>query len=138
MAVTSVAVLSCGNADVHPADSSDMATPDTACTGLYDDEQCLSDVLEDSLSVEVDEPDDSILEEAPKPKPVSKSVAKKTIYVSGYGANGEVWGHVTMTGDKGRGTIHDAEENTLSVTCYRQGNELIAIDQNSRQYVFKI
>lgn len=136
--VTSVVVVSCGNADVHSTDSQSMDISDTAVVGVYEEEQRLSDALADSMAVEVEESEMTEPDPTPKAKLASRSVAKKTIYVSGYGANGEVWGHVTMTGDKGRGTIHDSEENTLSVTCYRQGDELIAIDQNSRQYVFKI
>ncbi len=60
------------------------------------------------------------------------------LYVSTYGANGQVWGHVTMHGNTGRGTIHDADENTLSISVSRHGNELFGTDQNGRQYVFKI
>ena len=77
----------------------------------------------------------------PKAKPTvapEKPKGKETIYVETYGAQGKVWGHVTLNGDRGSGTIHDADENTLSVTVTRHGNELFAIDQNSRQYVFKI
>ncbi|MBQ9473953.1 MAG: hypothetical protein IJU81_06050 [Bacteroidales bacterium] len=80
-----------------------------------------------------DEPE--AVAEPSQPKPSAK---KETIYISGFGANGEVWGSVVMHGNKGKGTIHDAQENTLAITCTRQGNELIAIDQNSRQYIFKI
>ena len=54
------------------------------------------------------------------------------------GAQGRVWGHVTMRGDRGTGTIHDWDENTLAVSVTRHGNELFAVDQNSRQYVFKL
>lgn len=68
-------------------------------------------------------------------KPAAKG---ETIYVSSYDQKGPVWGHVTMTGDSGTGVIHDSEENTFSVSCTRHGNELFAIDQNSRQYVFKL
>lgn len=68
-------------------------------------------------------------------KPKSKA---ETIYVETEGAQGRVWGHVTMKGDRGTGTIHDWDENTLSVTVTRHGDELFAIDQNSRQYVFKL
>lgn len=87
----------------------------------------------------------------PQPKPVAAPAKPKaaaapakpsgkaeTIYVETYGAQGKVWGHVTMTGDRGSGTIHDADENTLAVTVTRHGDELFAIDQNSRQYVFKL
>ncbi|MBR1550527.1 MAG: hypothetical protein IJ634_07830 [Bacteroidales bacterium] len=79
--------------------------------------------------------------QAPAPK---KAVAPKatgkaeTIYVETEGAQGRVWGHVTMRGDRGTGTIHDWDENTLSVSVTRHGNELFAVDQNSRQYVFKL
>ena len=62
----------------------------------------------------------------------------ETLYVETYGAQGKVWGHVTLNGDRGTGTIHDFDENTLSVTVTRHGNELFAVDQNSRQYVFKL
>lgn len=70
----------------------------------------------------------------------SASSAGRTerLYVSTYGANGQVWGHVTMHGNSGSGTIHDADENTLSVKVTRHGNELFGTDQNGRQYVFKI
>jgi hypothetical protein len=70
-------------------------------------------------------------------KPKTKTTLE-TIYVETYGAQGKVWGHVTMNGDRGTGTIHDFDENTLSVTVTRHGDELFAVDQNSRQYVFKL
>ena len=70
-------------------------------------------------------------------KPKIKTTPE-TIYVETYGAQGKVWGHVTMNGDRGTGTVHDYDENTLSVTVTRHGNELFAVDQNSRQYVFKL
>ena len=73
----------------------------------------------------------------PAAKPKTKT-APETIYVETYGAQGKVWGHVTMNGDRGKGTIHDFDENTLSVSVTRHGDELVAIDQNSRQYVFKL
>ena len=68
----------------------------------------------------------------------AKSGKAETIYVEAEGAGGRVWGHVTLKGDRGSGTIHDWDENTFSVTVTRHGNELFAVDQNSRQYVFKI
>ena len=70
------------------------------------------------------------------PKP--EKVQPETIYVETDGAQGRVWGHVTMRGDRGTGTIHDWDENTLTVNVTRNGDELFAIDQNSRQYVFKL
>ena len=72
---------------------------------------------------------------AAAPKATGKA---ETIYVETEGAQGRVWGHVTMRGDRGTGTIHDWDENTLAVSVTRHGNELFAVDQNSRQYVFKL
>ena len=80
------------------------------------------------------------------PRPVKAAVPARpatkgeveTIYVETDGAQGRVWGHVTMQGDRGTGTIHDWDENTLAVSVTRHGNELFAVDQNSRQYVFKL
>ena len=62
----------------------------------------------------------------------------ETIYVETDDSHGRVWGHVTMKGDRGTGTVHDEGENTWAVTVTRHGNELYAVDQNSRQYVFKL
>jgi len=76
---------------------------------------------------------------APRKAAAPKASGKaETIYVETEGAQGRVWGHVTMRGDRGTGTIHDWDENTLAVSVTRHGNELFAIDQNSRQYVFKL
>ncbi|MBP5548721.1 MAG: hypothetical protein J6X58_07530 [Bacteroidales bacterium] len=66
------------------------------------------------------------------------SGGKETLYISTYGANGKVWGHVTMNGNTGRGTIHDDEENSYSITVKRHGGELHGVDQNGRHYVFKM
>lgn len=74
----------------------------------------------------------------PAATPAKPKGKPETIYVETYGAQGRVWGHVTLNGDRGTGTIHDWDENTLSVTVTRHGDELFAIDQNSRQYVFKL
>ena len=72
---------------------------------------------------------------AAQPKTNNKA---ETLYVETEGAQGRVWGHVTMQGDRGTGTIHDWDENTLAVSVTRHGNELFAVDQNSRLYVFKL
>lgn len=72
------------------------------------------------------------------PKAQSQPPLKGTIYVETDGAQGRVWGHVTMNGDKGTGTIHDWDENTWAVNVTRHGDELFAVDQNSRLYVFKL
>ena len=63
---------------------------------------------------------------------------EEVLYISGHGANGRVWGHITMKGNKGRGSVTDEHENALTVTCTRQGEELICYDQNSRQYIFRL
>ena len=79
-----------------------------------------------------------------QPQPTRKAVAdpsyggKETLYISTYGANGKVWGHVTMNGKTGRGTIHDDDENSYSITVTRHGGELYGTDQNGRQYVFRM
>ena len=67
-----------------------------------------------------------------------KEAPKEVYYVTSYDAKGPVWGHITMTGDTGTGVIHDSEENTFTVSGTRHGDELFAVDQNSRQYVFKL
>ncbi|MBQ0015781.1 MAG: hypothetical protein KBT04_02205 [Bacteroidales bacterium] len=95
---------------------------------------------EDTMSIP-SAPDKPQADVAPKVKkrPVAKTNQKThTFYVSSYDSKGEIWGHVTLQGDKGSGTLYDSGENTYSVTCTRHGNELYAVDQNSRQYVFKI
>lgn len=74
-----------------------------------------------------------VVNRAPQPKGKTE-----TFYVSSFDEKGDVWGHVTMTGDRGTGVIQDSHENTYTVTCTRHGNELFAVDQNSRQYVFKL
>lgn len=71
-------------------------------------------------------------------RPSGKNAKSETIYVETDGAQGRVWGHVTMKGDRGTGTIHDWDENTWAVNVTRHGDELFAVDQNSRLYVFKL
>lgn len=91
------------------------------------------------------EPADTVAE---APKPVAKvsqpkaaapsRTVSRQVYVTGYNSYGRLWGYVTLQGDKGTGVIHDAEENHYNIHCTRHGDELFAIDQNSRQYVLKI
>lgn len=87
-------------------------------------------------------------EPAPEPKPaqvkpkVKKQSAKaagpsRQVYVTGYNSYGRLWGYVTLKGDQGTGVIHDEEENHYNIRCTRHGDELFAVDQNSRQYVLK-
>ena len=71
-------------------------------------------------------------------KSTTAAPLKGTLYVETDGAQGRVWGHVTMNGDRGTGTIHDWDENTWAVNVTRHGDELFAVDQNSRLYVFKL
>lgn len=59
------------------------------------------------------------------------------VYVQTHGANGQVYGHITMNGNKGEGQIYDGKDNAIKVTATRHGNELYATDINGRQYVFK-
>ena len=111
--------------------------PETVVDGL-------ADTVELEL-VPVEEEEVTPAEE-PRPAPPVRKAARtaqakakpETIYVETDGAQGRVWGHVTMRGDRGSGTIHDWDENTLTVTVTRHGNELFAVDQNSRQYVFRL
>lgn len=102
-------------------------------------------VLQDEENVAAttaDSPAESPAATAPEPKRKAAASAtggaKETIYISTYGANGKVWGYVTMTGNTGRGTIHDDNENTLSIRVTRHGGELFGIDQNGREYVFRM
>lgn len=70
-------------------------------------------------------------------QPAGKVLSGK-MYLHTWAAQGEVWGTVVMNGNSGRGTIHDAEENTYDIRATRHGNELLATDQNGREYVFKL
>ena len=103
----------------------------------------------DTVSIEPEplpepEPEPEIITEQPKPVTTNRPAVKKetpkeeVLYISGHGANGRVWGHITMHGNKGKGSVTDEHENALAVTCTRQGEELICYDQNSRQYIFKL
>ena len=141
MMVALVAPIGCqrnGNADSDPANATDTAE---------------AVVAEEPTTAPVSEATESYFdriasEPAPAPKrQVSAKPAAKAaqptakgekIYVETEGAQGRVWGHVTMNGDRGTGTIHDWDENTWAVTVTRHGNELFAVDQNSRQYVFRL
>ena len=90
----------------------------------------------DTISLEPEpepEPEIEIVEPAPAPKPAPRAAVRKepqkeeVLYISGHGANGRVWGHITMKGNKGRGTVTDEHENALTVTCTRQGEESLCI-----------
>ena len=117
---------------------------DTATTTAGSSEACVSDT-DGTTYFEMPQQQNentvpAAVEEPVETKPARKAVAerKETIYISSYAANGKVWGHVTMTGKTGRGTIHDEDENSYSITVTRHGGELYGVDQNGRQYVFKM
>ena len=110
-----------------------------------DNEPILDTVAIEPEPLPEPEPEPEIVTEKPVPVPtVHRQAVKKeapkdeVLYISGHGANGRVWGHITMHGNKGKGSVTDEHENALAVTCTRQGEELICYDQNSRQYIFKL
>ena len=118
----------------HPSAPAPAAA-DTAATAT---EMPQADVLIEEVpaaTAAAPRPRKSTTPKANTPKATGKA---ETIYVETEGAQGRVWGHVTLRGDRGTGTIHDWDENTLAVSVTRHGNELFAVDQNSRQYVFKL
>lgn len=121
----------CNNGSVDTIDNDTTAIPES--------ETIAEEVEEIEQTEEIEQ--NTVTEEvapAPKAKKEQYSGGKETLYISTYGANGKVWGHVTMNGNTGRGTIHDDDENTYSITVTRHGGELFGIDQNGRQYVFKM
>lgn len=115
-------------------------------------EQSISDskLLDNGDDISISEEIEETVQDAPETLPQEKpSTTKKqssqpsmggkeTLYISTYGANGKVWGHVTMNGKKGHGTIHDEDENSYTITVTRHGAELFGIDQNGREYVFRL
>lgn len=137
--ITSFAIVCC-NSHSTKEPTIDSSTTDTA---LVDDENSESSSeipsdyeSEESPSNQQPEPTQN---RADKSTNATPSVGgKETLYISTYGANGKVWGHVTMNGNKGRGTIHDDDENSYSITVTRHGGELHGIDQNGREYVFRM
>ena len=117
------------NGQIDPADNPNMeetitVIEDEEATAPQEDEQ---------------QPQEAPQNKASKAKTQATSTGgKETLYISTYGANGKVWGHVTMNGNRGRGTIHDDDENSYSITVTRHGGELHGIDQNGREYVFRM
>lgn len=94
------------------------------------------DTVVDTVSVAAETKPIEVKTKARKQQ-VSTTGTAHQVYVTGYNSFGRLWGYVTLKGDKGTGVIHDAEENHYSVQCTRHGDELFAVDQNSRQYVLK-
>mgnify|MGYP006988842466 CR=1 FL=1 len=99
------------------------------------------DIEEDSvagITTAKDDENNDVKPEVKRQVSTSTYGGKETLYISTYGANGKVWGHVTMNGKTGHGTIHDDNENSYSITVTRHGGELYGTDQNGRQYVFRL
>lgn len=141
--IISFVMVSC-NSQPPKQQTIDTPAADISQVGGYD-----TPVMEETSTAEegaeTESPEaDERQQEAPKSrasktKPEAPSMGgKETLYISTYGANGKVWGHVTMNGNKGRGTIHDDEENSYTITVTRHGGELHGIDQNGREYVFRM
>lgn len=108
---------------------------------MVDDSAATATDAEDATDTATDAMNEEPTEATQSPrKKVSEPAygGKETLYISTYGANGKVWGHVTMNGKTGRGTIHDEDENSYSITVTRHGGELYGTDQNGRQYVFRM
>src|SRR5574344_779827 len=133
MGSTAILLGSCNRDKLSPTDKDSLPHEIAIDSTVADTSSPAIDSI--TFQAEVEPAATSTTPVQPKPKPHSK---RQTLYISTYGANGEVWGHVTMNGNTGRGTIHDAGENTLSITVSRHGNELFGTDQNGRQYVFKL
>lgn len=117
----------------------------TGCKNSQPAEEPIFDTVAVDPEPEIVEEEPEFEEEEPAPVQVATRPAVKkepakeeVLYISGHGANGRVWGHITMHGNKGTGSVTDEHENALTVTCTRQGEELICYDQNSRQYIFRL
>ena len=141
---------SCKHQDEEPTqDTARQATVETEDNGFSlevmstsdeDVDKAMQEAMDKAKSAPVNAPAShqavkNVVATAPAVKTSNKT---ETLYVETDDARGRVWGHVTMKGDRGTGTIHDEGENTWTVTVTRHGNELYAVDQNSRQYVFKL
>ena len=128
---------------------SKQPTIDTPTTNTSQDDDYDSPVMDEMSTMgEGEEADLSNTDEQQQETPKNKTAktktqstsmsGKETLYISTYGANGKVWGHVTLNGNHGRGTIHDDDENSYTITVTRHGGELHGIDQNGREYVFRM
>ena len=144
-AFTIVATTACNNSDTQqPIDSQAADTQGMVNIDNLDDEDlfvCDSADNDMVVNAEEQEPQPEAAPAAEKKNSAANSTkhrGKETLYISTYGANGKVWGHVTMNGNTGRGTIHDDDENTYAISVTRHGNELFGTDQNGRQYVFRL
>ena len=130
-----------GSNDSSPVVAINTDTCATPAEEEFDETVAMTD--DEAISEEISEPEPNPTHTettVTKSKGQSKPSygGKETLYISTYGANGKVWGHVTMNGNTGRGTIHDEDENTYTITVTRHGGELYGTDQNGRQYVFRM
>lgn len=122
---------------VKAEDSTPVAAADCETEWPYREQVPAAESGEREVADEATVPTESVNRKSEKTQAVSYG-KKETLYISTYGANGKVWGHVTMNGKTGRGTIHDDDENSYSITVTRHGGELYGTDQNGRQYVFRL
>lgn len=119
------------------AETPDMVTMDEPEVVVAEEEQSVEQMERVPVLQKARPAQHKTVKATPAPQKQEPAL-KGTIYVETDGAQGRVWGHVNMNGDKGTGTIHDWDENTWAVTVTRHGDELFAVDQNSRLYVFKL
>ena len=119
------------------AETPDMVTMDEPEVVVAEEEQSVEQMERVPVLQKAKPAQQKTVKAAPAPQKKEPAL-KGTLYVETDGAQGRVWGHVNMNGDKGTGTIHDWDENTWAVTVTRHGDELFAVDQNSRLYVFKL
>ncbi len=137
-----VTLVSCGGRETVATATGSAATDTEAVVDTTAEEPLFDCIVTDNgvfiTATEQAEPQ-AVKESKPAAKkPAPSYGGKETLYISTYGANGKVWGHVTMNGNTGRGTIHDEDENSYSITVTRHGGELHGTDQNGRLYVFQL
>ena len=138
-----LALVSCKSPSSKQSTNDTVADDKEQAMEGFDQEEATDGVVEEDYAItpqkEEPQPAEKAESKTAKGKTAAPSIGgKETLYISTYGANGKVWGHVTMNGNKGRGTIHDDEENSYSITVTRHGGELHGIDQNGREYVFRM
>jgi len=146
MLITAMALLTLGGCKGKSAGNEADSMPASATKVVFEG-------FKDGGTLALEPEEEPKAESKPAAKPAAAKVPAKaavaapkavgqgkteTIYVESDCLNGRVWGHITMKGDRGSGTVHDEGENTLAVTATRHGNELHAVDQNGRQYVFRL
>lgn len=142
--IISFAIASCNSQSTKQPTIDTSATDEEQIEDSYNNSAEATLVIDDEyeseqLQTTEQQPQESQQNKSSKARAQAPTMGgKETLYISTYGANGKVWGHVTMNGNKGRGTIHDDDENSYSITVTRHGGELFGIDQNGREYVFRL